>query len=439
MPDRYASESPLSATWRPAVRERAVLAGLGDGSGEEPLRELASLARAAGAEPVGRVVQSRSRPDPATFVGKGKLAEIHDLVHATSAEAVILDDELSPGQLRTLEERLRVKVLDRTALILDIFALHARSGEGKLQVELAQLNYLLPRLRGWGEAMSRLGGGIGTRGPGETKLEIDRQHIRRRISKLRKEIVELGKSRKVKRSGRERSGVTQVALAGYTNAGKSTLMHALTHAGVLVANQPFATLDPITRRLALPGGRKATVSDTVGFIRKLPHDLVEAFKSTLEEVARADLILHVADASSDDLEAQMVAVREVLGEIGAGQIPEVLALNKWDLADEDTRARILRRHPDGMAVSGLTGEGVPDLLRRVEERIPTPPVEVELLIPYERADLVSMLYRQADVVRTEDTEKGTEMVARVSEAELARLGDFIRRPAVRRGLAGDAN
>src|SRR5438093_696399 len=240
MPDRYSSESPLSATWRPAVRERAVLAGLVNGSDDESLGELAALARAAGAEPVGRVVQARSRPDPATFVGKGKVQEIHQLVHATGADAVILDAELSAGQLRSLEERVRVKVLDRTALILDIFALHARSGEGKLQVELAQLNYLLPRLRGWGEAMSRLGGGIGTRGPGETKLEVDRQHIRRRISRLRKEIVGLSTSRRVKRSGRERSGVPQVALAGYTNAGKSTLMNAMTTARALVADQPSA-------------------------------------------------------------------------------------------------------------------------------------------------------------------------------------------------------
>src|SRR5436309_6590174 len=340
MPDRYSSESPLSATWRPAVRERAVLAGLVNGSDDESLGELAALARAAGAEPVGRVVQARSRPDPATFVGKGKVQEIHQLVHATGADAVILDDELSPGQLRSLEERLRVKVLDRTALILDIFALHARSGEGKLQVELAQLNYLLPRLRGWGEAMSRLGGGIGTRGPGETKLEVDRQHIKRRISKLRRDIKDLARTRDVKRARREGSGVQQIAIAGYTNAGKSTLMNALTHAGVLVANQPFATLDPTIRRISLPGGRKATLSDTVGFIRKLPHDLVEAFKSTLEEVTRADLILHVADASSDDLEAQMQAVREVLVEIGAGLIPEILALNKWDLLPEVQRARL---------------------------------------------------------------------------------------------------
>src|SRR5207249_10111843 len=288
--------------------------------------------------------------DPATFVGKGKIAEIHDTVHRRDAAMVIFDDELSPGQLRNLEERLGVKVVDRTALILDIFALHARSREGKAQVELAQLNYLLPRLRGWGEAMSRLGGGIGTRGPGETKLEIDRQHIRRRITKLRREIADLAKSRRVKRSGRERSGVPQIALAGYTNAGKSTLMNALTHAGVLVANQPFATLDPTIRRISLPGGRKATLSDTVGFIRKLPHDLVEAFKSTLEEVARADLILHVADASSSDTGEQMQAVREVLVDIGAGLVPEVLALNKWDLLAEPDRGRLRRRHPDGVSV-----------------------------------------------------------------------------------------
>src|SRR2546425_972078 len=382
MPDRYSSESPLSATWRPAVRERAVLAGLVNGTDDESLGALAALARAAGAEPVGRVVQARSRPEPATFVGKGKLAEMHELVHATRADAVIMDDELSPGQLRNLEERLRVKVLDRTALILDIFALHATSGEGKAQVELAQLNYLLPRLRGWGEAMSRLGGGIGTRGPGETKLEVDRQHIRRRISKLRGDIKDLAKSRRVKRSSRERSGVAQVALAGYTNAGKSTLMNALTNAGALVADQPFATLDPRTRRLSLPGGRHVTLSDTVGFVRKLPHDLVEAFKSTLEEVARADLVLHVADASAPDLQEQMGAVREVLGEIGAAGLPEVLALNKWDLVDEVHRARIGRRSPEGVPVSPLTGEGGGGVLEGWAAGLPRPPMELRLLRPH---------------------------------------------------------
>jgi GTP-binding protein HflX len=425
MSDRYQSESPLSATWQPVIRERAVLVGLGDGFEDHSLDELAALARAAGAEPVGRVVQSRSSPDPATFVGKGKVGQIHDLVHTTGADAIILDDELSPGQLRNLEERLRVKVLDRTALILDIFALHARSGEGKLQVELAQLNYLLPRLRGWGEAMSRLGGGIGTRGPGETKLEVDRQHIRRRITKLRRDIAGLSKSRGVKRARRERSGIPQVALAGYTNAGKSTLMNALTDAHALVADQPFATLDPKTRRLALGGGRKATLSDTVGFVRKLPHDLVEAFKSTLEEVARADLILHVADGTAPDLGDQMSAVREVLGEIGAAEIPEVLALNKCDLLDEVGRARVLRRHPEGVPVSALTGEGVEALADRLSEALPRPPVEVHLVVPFERPEVVPRLYRKGQVVTTEQLPEGTAVVARIPEAEVSTLAEFM--------------
>jgi GTP-binding protein HflX len=324
-----------------------------------------------------------------------------------------------------LEERLRVKVLDRTALILDIFALHAMSGEGKAQVELAQLNYLLPRLRGWGEAMSRLGGGIGTRGPGETKLEVDRQHIRRRISKLRADIKDLAKSRKVKRSSRERSGVQQIALAGYTNAGKSTLMNALTDAGALVADQPFATLDPRTRRLSLPGGRHATLSDTVGFVRKLPHDLVEAFKSTLEEVGRADLVLHVADASAVDPEEQMSAVREVLGEIGAAALPEVLALNKWDKVDEMQRARIVRRFPDGVPVSALTGEGVEALAERLALSLPHPPIEVRLLVPFERADVVPLLYRRAEILTTEDRPEGTYVVARVSPADLHTLEPYV--------------
>jgi len=426
MSERSGSESPLSATWRPAVQERAVLVGLSrSGSDGEALDELAALARAAGAEPVGRIVQARSSPDPTTFVGKGKLGDIHDLVHAKGADAVILDDELSPGQLRNLEERLQVKVLDRTALILDIFALHARSGEGKAQVELAQLNYLLPRLRGWGEAMSRLGGGIGTRGPGETKLEVDRQHIRRRITRLRKDIKELGRSRSVKRAGRERSGIPQIAIAGYTNAGKSTVMNALTDAGTLVADQPFATLDPKARRLQLPGGRRAILSDTVGFVRKLPHDLVEAFKSTLEEVARADLILHVADASALDLGEQMLAVRAVLGEIGAAHLPEVLVLNKWDLIGEAERDRTIRRNPEGVPVSALTGEGVEGLLDRVAASLPRPPVEVTLLVPFDRSDVVPWLYRRGEVVRADTQEDGTLVVARVAAGDVPKVGPFV--------------
>jgi GTP-binding protein HflX len=430
MPERAGSESPLSATWRPAIQEKALLVGLSRDGDAGTLDELAALASAAGAEPVGRVIQTRQTPDPATFVGKGKLAEIHDLAHTTGADAVILDDELTPGQLRNLEERLGVKVLDRTALILDIFALHARSGEGKAQVELAQLNYLLPRLRGWGEAMSRLGGGIGTRGPGETKLEVDRQHIRRRLAKLRRDIADLGKSRKVKRSGRERSGIPQIALAGYTNAGKSTLMNALTGAGALVADQPFATLDPKTRRLALPGGRRCTLSDTVGFVRKLPHDLVEAFKSTLEEVSRADLILHVADAAAPDAEEQMNAVREVLAEIGAGHLPEVRVLNKWDLLDDIRRARAVRRNPTAVPVSALRGEGIDDLVQRLAEALPQPPIEVYLLVPFDRPEVVPWLYRQATVISAQESDAGTSVVARVSPAELPGVQEFIVRPVV---------
>jgi GTP-binding protein HflX len=344
------------------------------------------------------------------------------------AEAAIFDDELSPGQLRNLEDRLGVKVVDRTALILDIFALHARSREGKSQVELAQLNYLLPRLRGWGEAMSRLGGGIGTRGPGETKIEVDRQHIRRRITKLKRDLDDLARTRSVKRSRRESSGVPQVAIAGYTNAGKSTLMNALTSARVLVADQLFATLDPTVRRIALPNGRKATLSDTVGFVGKLPHDLVEAFRSTLEEVALASLVLHVADASAPALERQVAAVREVLGEIGAGDIPEVLALNKADLLDEESRTRVLGHHPTGVLVSGRTGEGLETLLEAVAATLPTPPVEVALLVPFDREDVVARLYREAEVLSRELDTTGTVVRARVGEAQLDWIKDFLMHP-----------
>jgi GTPase len=414
-------ESPLAATWRPRVPEKAVLVGVGRGIEESDLDELAALADSAGAEPVARVLQTRQDPNPATFVGRGKLEEVHRAVHATGAEAVLLDDELSPGQLRTLEERLKVKVVDRTALILDIFALHARSREGKAQVELAQLNYLLPRLRGWGEAMSRSGGGIGTRmGGGETKLETDRQHIRRRISKLRKDLKDLARQRDVKRSSRERSGIPQVAIAGYTNAGKSTLMNALTDSDVVVANQLFATLDPTVRRLRLPSGRAATISDTVGFVSKLPHDLVEAFRSTLEEVARSTLILHVADASSPELVGQIDAVRVVLAEIGAGHIPEVLALNKVDRLSEHERARLSTRFDArAVAVSARTGEGLGELMELVERSLPRFPMDVTILVPWGREDVTAMLHRDAEVLSEEAGEDGTLVRARVGERALA--------------------
>ena len=429
MPNRLIAESPLSATWRPAVRERAVLVGVGPGAEESSLDELAALAETAGATPVARVVQSRPKPDPATFVGKGKIREIHEAVHSSGADAAIFDDELSPGQLRNLEEKLGAKVIDRTALILDIFALHAMSREGKAQVELAQLNYLLPRLRGWGEAMSRLGGGIGTRGPGETKLEVDRQHIRRRITRLRRDIKQLGKTRALKRSRRETTGTPQIAIAGYTNAGKSTLMNALTSARVIVADQLFATLDPTTRRLSLPGGRNATISDTVGFVGKLPHDLVEAFRSTLEEIALASLIVHVADASAPDLRSQIDAVREVLREIGAGDIAEVLVLNKSDLLDDEERARVSLDYPDAVLVSALRSEGLDALLETVARALPQPPVEVTMLVPFEREDVVARLYREAEVLGREPNTIGTVVHARVGDRELSWAKEFLMRPA----------
>ncbi len=426
--ERQVLESPLSATWRPAVREKAVLVGVGPGIAEDDLDELAALADSAGAESVARVVQSRHEPDPATYIGRGKLEEIHADVHRSGADSVILDQELSPGQLRSLEERLGVKVIDRTALILDIFALHARSREGKAQVELAQLNYLLPRLRGWGEAMSRAGGGIGTRfGGGETKMEIDRQHIGRRIAKLRRELKSLARTRETKRSRRQDSGIPQAAIAGYTNAGKSTLMNRLTGADVVVADQLFATLDPTVRRLKLPGGRRCTISDTVGFVSKLPHDLVEAFRSTLEEVTLAELVVHVADASSADLPEQIEAVRRVLGDIGAGAIPEILVLNKIDRMSGSERARTARRYPGSVPVSALSGEGIDGLLEALESTLPKPPVEVELLVPYGREDVTALLYRNAEVVETRLADDGTIVDARVGLRELAAVREFVRR------------
>jgi GTPase len=425
--ERQVLESPLSATWRPAVREKAVLVGVGPGIDERDLDELEALADSAGAESVSRVVQSRQEPDPATYIGRGKLAEVHDEVHRSGADSVILDQELSPGQLRSLEERLGVKVIDRTALILDIFALHARSREGKAQVELAQLNYLLPRLRGWGEAMSRAGGGIGTRfGGGETKMEVDRQHIGRRIAKLRRELKALARTRETKRSRRQGSGIPQAAIAGYTNAGKSTLMNRLTGADVVVADQLFATLDPTVRQLKLPSGRRCTISDTVGFVSKLPHDLVEAFRSTLEEVTLAELVVHVADASSPELTEQVDAVRRVLGEIGAGSVPEVLVLNKVDRLSGSERARLARRHPGSVPVSGLTGEGIEGLLETLERTVPHPPVEVELLVPYGREDLIALLYRESEVLSTAHGELGTTVHARVGLRELAAVRGFVR-------------
>jgi GTP-binding protein HflX len=400
--------------------ERVVLVGVAvDGSvevAERSVDELRRLAETAGAEVVDAMVQRRPRPDASTFIGKGKARELAAAVKALGADTVVMDDELSPGQLRHLEELVDAKVIDRTALILDIFAQHATSREGKSQVELAQLNYLLPRLRGWGESLTRLGAGIGTRGPGETKMEVDRRRIRRRITRLRRNLADMARTRDVKRRSRERAGVPGVALVGYTNAGKSTLLNRLSGAGVLVEDKLFSTLDPTTRRLDLPGGRAATFTDTVGFIAKLPHDLVEAFKSTLEEVARADLVVHLVDAAQPDPDGQVAAVRAALAEVGAADVPEVLVLNKVDLLDEVSRARLARQLPGAAAISAATGEGIDGLLATVATRLPRPPVDLEVLLPYDRGDLVDRAHREGAVLATEHVAEGTRVRLRAADA-----------------------
>ncbi|MFL6220682.1 MAG: GTPase HflX [Actinomycetes bacterium] len=404
--------------------ERVVLVGVAvDGSVEQAERsveELHRLAETAGAEVLDTMVQRRARPDAGTFIGKGKAKELAAAVRSLGADTVIMDDELSPGQLRHLEELVDAKVIDRTVLILDIFAQHATSREGKAQVELAQLNYMLPRLRGWGESLTRVGSGmgsggpIGTRGPGETKMEVDRRRIRRRITKLRRDLADMARTRDVKRRGRERAGVPAVALVGYTNAGKSTLLNRLSGAGVLVEDKLFSTLDPTTRRLDLPGGRAATFTDTVGFIAKLPHDLVEAFKSTLEEVARADLIVHLVDAAQPDPAGQMAAVRSVLGEVGAADVPELLVLNKADLLDEVTRARLSRLFPGVPMISAATGEGIDDLLAATADRLPRPEVELTAVVPYARGDLIDRAHREAEILDVDHLPEGTRLHLRAS-------------------------
>src|SRR4051795_1726423 len=366
-------EDVTEVEYRQLRLERAVLMGVWTGGdvldAENSLRELAALAETAGAEVLEGLMQRRQKPDPATFVGSGKARELRDVVVETGADTVICDGELTPGQLRKLEEIVKVKVIDRTWLILDIFAQHASSREGKAQVELAQMTYMLPRLRGWGESLSRQGGGaggsggggVGTRGPGETKLETDRRRINPRISRLKREIKNMRTVRQTKRSRRQASGVPAVAIAGYTNAGKSSLLNRLTQAGVLVENALFATLDPTTRRTAAEDGRVFTLSDTVGFVRHLPHQIVEAFRSTLEEVAQADLVVHVVDGSHPDPEGQGSAVREVLGDVGADRIPELLVINKMDAADEETILRLKRTWPDAVFVSARSGAGIAEL------------------------------------------------------------------------------
>jgi GTPase len=401
---------------------------------EWSLEELEALADTAGADAVDRLVQRRDAPDPATYVGKGKAREIVRLAGALDADMVIFDDELTPAQGRNLEEIAGVnplaerglKIIDRTGLILDIFAQHARSAEGKLQVELAQLDYRLPRLRGWGDVLSRLGAGIGTRGPGESQLEAERRATLRRMQRVRADLRDLERTRRLKRKGRKRSGISVVALVGYTNAGKSTLLRSMTSAGVLVEDRLFSTLDPTTRRLGLPGDRVALMTDTVGFVRKLPHQLVEAFRSTLEEVGEADLLLHVVDASRD-AERQMAAVGAVLAEIGVADKPSVLVLNKADLLSEVDTDKLRGRYPEAELISAASGAGVDGLVERLDHELARLRVEVSLDIPFERGELVARVHREGEVLHESYTEHGTRLVARLQPESLGALGEFVTR------------
>ncbi|MGH8878858.1 MAG: GTPase HflX [Stackebrandtia sp.] len=417
--------------------ERVVLVGVwtrGTLAGaENSLAELAALAETAGSQVLDGLIQRRSNPDPATFVGRGKVDELIDAVAASGADTVICDGELSPSQLRNLETEIKVKVIDRTALILDIFAQHATSREGKAQVELAQLQYLVPRLRGWGEALSRQaggraggqGGGVGLRGPGETKLETDRRRIRTRIARLRRDIAKLRTVRDTKRSSRRRHAVPSVAIAGYTNAGKSSLLNRLTGAGVLVEDALFATLDPTTRRAHTTDGRDYTLSDTVGFVSHLPHQLVEAFRSTLEEVADANLVVHVIDGSHPDPAGQVSAVREVLGEIGAETLPEILVVNKIDRASPEQLLTLRTDWADAVFVSAHTGEGIDKLKDVIEEGLPRPAVPMTVCVPYVRGDLASKVRQRGQVRSIDHRADGTVMDVLVDDALAAELAPFV--------------
>ena len=417
--------------------ERVVLAGLWtEGTvedAENSLRELAALAETAGSEVLDGLVQRRLKPDPGTFLGSGKALELKDIVEATGADTVIVDSELAPSQRRALEDIVKVKVIDRTALILDIFAQHAKSREGKAQVELAQLEYMLPRLRGWGASLSRQAGGraasgegIGSRGPGETKIEMDRRRLRARMAKLKREIAAMAPARETKRLSRKRNRVPSVAIAGYTNAGKSSLLNRLTDAGVLVENALFATLDPTVRKAQTPDGIGYTLSDTVGFVRSLPTQLVEAFRSTLEEVADADVILHVVDASHPDPEGQIRAVREVIADLDARRIPEIIVLNKADAADPFILERMRQREPNHVIVSARTGEGIDELKQKIADTIPRPSLEVKLLIPYNHGEVISRLHaRDAEIKSTEFVSDGTFVTALVREDVAAELSDYV--------------
>ncbi len=420
--------------------ENVVLIGIyGQGDladAENSLRELAALAETAGAVVLDGLLQRRTHPDPSTFLGKGKARELRDIVASLGADTVVADTELAPSQRRALEDVVKVKVIDRTAVILDIFSQHAKSREGKAQVELAQLEYLLPRLRGWGESMSRQAGGqvgsgvgMGSRGPGETKIELDRRRIHSRMARLRKQIKGFAPGREANRANRNRHAVPSVAIVGYTNAGKSSLLNRVTRAGALVENALFATLDTAVRRTETADGRTYTLVDTVGFVRNLPHELVEAFRSTLEEVGRADVIVHVVDASHPDPASQLATVRDVIGELGAREIPEIVVFNKSDLVDDDDVLVLRGLEPEAMFASARTGNGIGDLLARISGLLPRPDIRVELLVPYERGGIVAALHERGTVLTTSYEEAGTRVVALVTAEQAGSLREYQVIPA----------
>ncbi|UQA92699.1 GTPase HflX [Streptomyces halobius] len=431
-------EDVTEVEYRQLRLERVVLVGVWTTGtaldAENSLAELAALAETAGAVVLDGVIQRRDKPDPATYIGSGKALELRDIVLESGADTVVCDGELSPGQLIHLEDVVKVKVVDRTALILDIFAQHAKSREGKAQVSLAQMQYMLPRLRGWGQSLSRqmggggsgsAGGGMATRGPGETKIETDRRRIREKMAKMRREIAEMKTGRDIKRQERRRNKVPSVAIVGYTNAGKSSLLNRLTGAGVLVENALFATLDPTVRRAETPSGRLYTLADTVGFVRHLPHHLVEAFRSTMEEVGDSDLILHVVDGSHPVPEEQLAAVREVIREVGATDVPEIVVVNKADAADPLVMQRLLRREKHTLAVSARTGQGMTELLALLDAELPRPEVEIEALVPYTQGALVSRAHAEGEVISEEHTADGTVLKALVHEELAAEFQPFV--------------
>ena len=412
------------------IRERIILVAVtmsdrNDDETQESLDELAQLIDTAGAYEVARITQRRDSPDSAYYIGKGKAEELKELCLTLDSDTVVFDNELSPGQQYNLEILLGRTALDRTAVILDIFAQNAHTLEGKAQVELALLRYRLPRIRRGAKAgLSQQAGGIGARGPGETKLEVDRRRISERISRLDRELDGLQKTRQEQRKSRGRSGLGAVAIVGYTNAGKSSVLNRLTSAGVLVENRLFATLDPTTRRLALPGGEPVLLSDTVGFVRRLPHGLIEAFKSTLEVASASDLLVHVVDASAVDPNGQIIAVREVLTEIGADKVPELLVINKSDL-DPDSAKRLVHEHRGAVAFSAFTGDGLNDLLLAIGDRMRALTTVIELLIPYDRGDIVATVHREGEVVSTSNEETAMRIRARLADASVGRLSEFV--------------